>query len=63
MGFGPAGIAAGSIAAGWQAASGSIAAGSLFATLQSLGMTAGAAQLGVGMGALATLGVAVVDST
>ncbi|XP_011705007.1 PREDICTED: interferon alpha-inducible protein 27-like protein 2B [Wasmannia auropunctata] len=37
LGFGLAGISAGSIAASWQASIGAVAAGSLFATLQSLG--------------------------
>ncbi|XP_011705111.1 PREDICTED: interferon alpha-inducible protein 27-like protein 2B [Wasmannia auropunctata] len=39
LGFGLAGISAGSFAASWQASIGSVAAGSLFATLQSLGAT------------------------
>ncbi|CAE7196182.1 unnamed protein product [Rhizoctonia solani] len=65
LGFGPAGIAAGSAAAAWQSAAygGAVAAGSTFATLQSLGMTAGAMHLGLGLGGLAAIGVVVVDST
>ncbi|KAH7333652.1 hypothetical protein B0J17DRAFT_721544 [Rhizoctonia solani] len=65
FGFGPAGVAAGSLAAFWQSAAygGSVATGSAFATLQSLGMTAGAVHLGLGMGGLAALGFVVVDST
>ena len=39
LGFGTAGIAAGSIAAATQATIGNVAAGSLFATLTSWGMT------------------------
>ncbi|CAE6442847.1 unnamed protein product [Rhizoctonia solani] len=64
LGFGPAGVAAGSAAAAWQSAAygGAVAAGSAFATLQSLGMTAGAVHLGLGLGGLARLGVVVVDS-
>ena len=38
LGFGTAGIAAGSVAAGIQACIGNVTAGSLFATLTSLGM-------------------------
>ncbi|CAE6335773.1 unnamed protein product [Rhizoctonia solani] len=65
VGFGPAGVAAGSAAAAWHSAAygGVVAAGSAFATLQSLGMTAGAINLGLGLGGLAALGVWVVDST
>ena len=37
LGFAPAGITAGSVAAAWQAYIGNVAAGSTFATLQSLG--------------------------
>ena len=39
LGFGGAGIVAGSVAAATQAAIGNVAAGSLFATMTSLGMT------------------------
>lgn len=39
VGFGSAGVAAGSAAAAWQSSIGSVAAGSLFAILQSLGAT------------------------
>ena len=39
VGFGTGGIAAGSLAAAWQATIGNVAAGSAFATLQSLGAT------------------------
>ena len=39
LGFGSAGIVAGSVAAATQAAIGNVAAGSLFATMTSLGMT------------------------
>lgn len=39
LGFGSAGIAAGSVAAGIQAGIGNVAAGSLFSTLTSMGMT------------------------
>ena len=39
IGFGGAGIAAGSIAAGIQSSIGSVAAGSIFSIFQSLGMT------------------------
>ncbi|CAE6467578.1 unnamed protein product [Rhizoctonia solani] len=64
-GFGPAGVAAGSAAAAWQSAAygGAVAAGSAFATLQSLGMTAGAIHLGLGLGGIAAIGVVIVDST
>ncbi|CAE6509451.1 unnamed protein product [Rhizoctonia solani] len=64
-GFGPAGIVAGSAAAAWQSAAygGFVASGSTLATLQWLGMTAGAIQLGIGAGGLAALGVMAVDST
>ncbi|QRW26347.1 hypothetical protein RhiXN_12008 [Rhizoctonia solani] len=41
---------------------GPCSAGSVFAILQSLGATAGAAQLGVGLGGLAAFGVIVGDS-
>ncbi|KAF8708345.1 hypothetical protein RHS03_03397, partial [Rhizoctonia solani] len=64
FGFGPAGVAAGSAAAAWQsiAYGGLVPAGSVFAILQSIGATAGAAQLGVGLGGLAAFGVIVSDS-
>ncbi|CAE6462716.1 unnamed protein product [Rhizoctonia solani] len=64
-GFGPAGVAAGSAAAAWQPAAygGAVAAGSTFAVLQSLGMTAGAIHLGLGLGGIAAFGVVIVDST
>ena len=39
LGFGGAGIVAGSVAAGIQASIGNVVAGSLFATVQSLAMT------------------------
>ncbi|CAE6474988.1 unnamed protein product [Rhizoctonia solani] len=64
LGFGPAGVAAGSAAAAWQSAAygGAVSAGSIFAVLQSLGMTAGAVNLGALMGVLTALGVVVIGS-
>ncbi|KAH7333653.1 hypothetical protein B0J17DRAFT_676322 [Rhizoctonia solani] len=63
LGFGPAGVTAGSVAAAWQSAAfgGFVTAGSMFATLQSLGMTAGAIYLGLGMGGLAAAAAVIVD--
>ncbi|KDN44619.1 hypothetical protein RSAG8_05384, partial [Rhizoctonia solani AG-8 WAC10335] len=57
VGFSPAGVVAGSLAAAWQAAvyGGLIPAGCLFALLQSLAMTAGAVCLGLALGGLAAL--------
>jgi hypothetical protein len=52
-GFGAAGIAVGSIAAGIQSSIGNVAAGSLFATMQSLGAT------GTTFSAMTTGGIAV----
>lgn len=57
LGFGLSGIAAGSLAATWQASIGSVVAGSLFATLQSLGATGlGIVLFGATGSALAMLG-------
>merc|ERR1711962_1598414 len=41
VGFKAAGVAAGTMAAGWQASIGNVAAGSLFSSLQSVGAGAG----------------------
>ncbi|GFH55933.1 hypothetical protein CTEN210_12409 [Chaetoceros tenuissimus] len=60
VGFSTAGIAAGSIAAAWQASIGNVAAGSAFATLQSLGAT-GVFAAGAGTGATATTGAFVAE--
>lgn len=49
LGFGSAGVAAGSVAAGVQSLIGSVSAGSLFALLQSVGAT------GLAMGAKAAI--------
>ncbi|CAE6509445.1 unnamed protein product [Rhizoctonia solani] len=59
LGFGPAGVAAGSAAAAWQAAvyGGLVPAGSIFAILQYLGMTAGGIHLGLAAGGAAAVGV------
>lgn len=54
LGFGTAGIVAGSAAACIQAGIGSVAAGSIFATLTSLGMTGFLATTAIG-GAVATV--------
>ena len=51
LGFGSAGISAGSVAAATQAAIGNVTAGSLFSTMTSLGMTgviSGLSATGVG---------------
>ncbi|KAG8916298.1 hypothetical protein FRC03_002536 [Tulasnella sp. 419] len=50
IGFTPAGIAAGSVAAAWHSSIGIVAAGSLFASLQSVTMTA-ATYIGLGVSA------------
>ena len=59
LGFGWAGIAAGSMAASWQSALGAVTAGSAFSILQSLGATGLGTWLfgsvGAGIGILATL--------
>ena len=54
LGFGAAGIAAGSVAASIQSGIGAVAAGSTFATLQSLGMT-GALATGATMSGITTV--------
>ena len=59
IGFGTAGIAAGSIAAGIQAGIGNVVAGSAFATMTSLGMQGVFAGL-TGGGALSTIGAAIL---
>ena len=54
LGFGSAGIVAGSVAAATQAAIGNVAAGSLFATMTSLGMTGVLSTLSfIGVGSIA----------
>ncbi|XP_031629586.1 interferon alpha-inducible protein 27-like protein 1 [Contarinia nasturtii] len=58
LGFGTAGVAAGSAAAAWQSSIGAVAAGSIFAILQSLGATGLGVLLfgsiGAGMGLLSS---------
>ncbi|CAE6477652.1 unnamed protein product [Rhizoctonia solani] len=63
LGFGPAGVAAGSVAAAWQSTAfgGFVTAGSAFAILQSLGMTGGAIYLAIWMGGLAAIIAVMVD--
>ena len=56
LGFGTAGVAAGSYAAGTQAAIGNVAAGSWFATAQSIGATMGAATVAKGVAAGGVVG-------
>ena len=56
LGFGTAGVAAGSVAAGTQAAIGNVVAGSLFATAQSIGATMGVATVATGAAAGGVVG-------
>ena len=56
LGFGTAGIAAGSVAAAIQATIGNVAAGSIFAILTSLGMKGIIAGTAAGGGVLSALG-------
>ena len=56
LGFGTAGIAAGSLAAATQATIGNVAAGSLFASLTSLGMTGAFTTTAAGGGITAAIG-------
>ena len=56
LGFGTAGIAAGSAAAAIQSGIGAVQAGSLFATLQSLGMTGALTTGAVGSGITTVIG-------
>jgi hypothetical protein len=59
VGFAPAGIVAGSVAAGMQSAIGNVAVGSAFATAQSLGATGVFSSMIWGGGAAAVAGVVV----
>lgn len=59
LGFGTAGIVAGSVAAGVQAGIGSVAAGSAFATLTSLGMTGTLAATAAGGAITSAIGAVV----
>ena len=59
LGFGTAGVAAGSIAAATQAAIGNVAANSLFATMTSLGMSGAFTTAAIAGGASAAVGATV----
>lgn len=62
IGFGTAGIAAGSIAAGIQSAIGNIAAGSLFASMTSVGMTGGFATAAAGGAVTSAIGTVMTQA-
>ena len=62
LGFGTAGIAAGSVAAATQATIGNVAAGSVFSTLTSWGMTGVFTTATYGGGVVAAIGSAIKGS-